>query len=96
METVIAAVISSVATLIVAFLHRKKYFNKREKIVDDLKTKLSISDSNVIIIAKTEDIPRRLLKSDGTEQEQFKQISKIIIIKWVLNIVNHADTRMNF
>lgn len=81
METVIAALISSLATLIVAFLHRKKYFNKKDEIVEDLKTKLSIKDSNVIIISKIEDVPRRLLKSDGNAESAQKQISKIIVVK---------------
>lgn len=81
METVIAALISSLATLLVAFFHRKKYFNKKDEIVDDLKTKLSINDSNVIIISKIEDVPRRLLKSDGEEGKIKKEISKIIVVK---------------
>lgn len=81
METVLAALISSLATLIVAFLHRKKYFNKKDEIVEDLKTKLSIQDSNVIIISKIEDVPRRLLKSDGNTESIQKQISKIIVVK---------------
>lgn len=81
METILAALISSLATLIVAFFHRKKYFNKKDEIVEDLKTKLSIQDSNVIIISKIEDVPRRLLKSDGNTESIQKQISKIIVVK---------------
>lgn len=81
METVIAALISSLATLLVAFFHRKKYFNKKDEIVNDLKTKLSINDSNVIIISKIEDVPRRLLKSDGEDGKIKKEISKIIVVK---------------
>jgi len=81
LETILAALISSLATLIVAFFHRKKYFNKKDEIVEDLKTKLSIQDSNVIIISKIEDVPRRLLKSDGNTESIQKQISKIIVVK---------------
>lgn len=81
MEAIIAAVISSVATLIVAILHKIWYLKKQDKVVEDLKGKLAIKDSNVLIIqTKSPDIPRRLLKSDGSEGQNDK-FDKIIVIK---------------
>jgi len=81
LEAIIAAVISSVATLIVAILHRIWYLKKQDKVVEDLKGKLAIKDSNVLIIqTKSPDIPRRLLKSDGSEGQNDK-FDKIIVIK---------------
>lgn len=82
MEAIIAAVISSVATLVVAILHRRWYFKKQDDVVEDLKGKLAIKDSNIFII-QTQDskIPRRLLKSDGNDGEKGVKIEKIIVIK---------------
>ncbi len=81
MDAIIAAVISSVATLVVAVLHRIWYFKKQDKVVEDLKGKLAIKDSNVLIIqTKDSKIPRRLLKSDG-EEGKSNNFDKIIVIK---------------
>tara|TARA_Y100001938_G_C8075836_1_gene426018 strand:+ start:1698 stop:1943 length:246 start_codon:yes stop_codon:yes gene_type:complete len=81
LDAIIAAVISSVATLVVAVLHRIWYFKKQDKVVEDLKGKLAIKDSNVLIIqTKDSKIPRRLLKSDG-EEGKSNNFDKIIVIK---------------
>ena len=82
MEAIIAAVISSIATLIVAVLHRRWYFKKQDKVVEDIKGKLAIKDSNILIIqTKDSKIPRRLLKSDGNDEEKGVKFEKIIVIK---------------
>lgn len=82
METIIASIITCLTTLTIAYIHRKRHFKKRDVMIDELQTKLNITKSNVIIISKEDDIPRRLLKTKGSsESDGDLLITKILIIK---------------
>tara|TARA_B110000483_G_C18152581_1_gene526077 strand:+ start:896 stop:1144 length:249 start_codon:yes stop_codon:yes gene_type:complete len=82
METIIASIITCITTLTIAYIHKRRHFKRRDVMIDELQTKLSITDSNVIIISSEEDIPRRLLKTKGSfESNEDFQITKILIIK---------------
>lgn len=82
MDTIIASIITCLTTLVIAYIHRKRHFKKRDIMIDELQTKLNITKSNVIIISKEDDIPRRLLKTKGSsESVEDPLITKILIIK---------------
>jgi hypothetical protein len=82
METIIASIITCLTTLTIAYIHRRRHFKKRDVMIDELQTKLNITESNVIIISKEEDIPRRLLKTKGSSESGGDiPITKILIIK---------------
>jgi hypothetical protein len=82
MDTIIASIITCLTTLVIAYAHRKRHFKKRDAMIDELQTKLNITKSNVIIISKEDDIPRRLLKTKGSSgSDGDLLITKILIIK---------------
>jgi len=81
METIIAAIIGSASTLFIAYLHKKRIDKKQDAFVKELKTRLSIKDSNILIISTKEDLPKRLFKSLSVEGESTRKFEKIIYVK---------------